>query len=45
MEHRMRMIDTVLESPKVILFGFESRRNIPVMLDNTWSISVDLIVK
>ena len=42
--HRMRMFDTVLERPKVILLVFESHRNIPVMLGNIWSTSVDLIV-
>ena len=42
--HRMRMFDTVLERPKVILLVCESRRNILVMLGNTWSTSVDLIV-
>ena len=42
--HRMRMFDTVLERPKVILLVFESHRNIPVMLGNTWPTSVDLIV-
>ena len=44
MGHRMRMFDTVLERPKVILLVFESHRNIPVMLGNIWSTSVDLIV-
>ena len=44
MEHRMRMFDTVLERPKVIRLVFESHRNIPVMLGNIWSTSVDLIV-
>ena len=42
--HRMRMFDTVLERPKVILVLFESYRNILVMLGNTWSTPVDLIV-
>ena len=37
MEHRMRMFDTVLERPKVILLVLESHKNIPVMLDNIWS--------
>ena len=44
MGDRMRMFDTVLERPKVILLVFESHRNIPVMLGNIWSTSVDLIV-
>ena len=44
MGDRMRMFDTVLERPKVILLVFESHRNIPVMLGNTWPTSVDLIV-
>ena len=34
MKHRMRMFDTVLERPKVILLVFESHRNIPVTLGN-----------
>ena len=42
--HCMRMFDTVLERLKVILLVFESHRNIPVMLGNTWPTSVDLIV-
>ena len=37
MGHRMRMFDTVLERPKVILLVFESHRNILVKLGNTWS--------
>ena len=41
MGHRMRMFDTVLERPKVILLVFESHRNTPVMLGNTWPTSVD----
>ena len=44
MEHRMRMFDTVLERPKVILLVFESHMNTPVMLGNIWSTSADLIV-
>ena len=44
MGHRMRVFDTVLERPKVILLVFESHMNIPVMLGNIWSTSVDLIV-
>ena len=36
MEHRMRMFDTVLERSTVILLVFESHRNIPEMLGNTW---------
>ena len=44
MWHRMRMFDTVLELPKVILWVFDSHRNIPVMLGNTWSTSVGHIV-
>ena len=46
MRHRMRMFDTVLERPKVILLVLESPRNIPVILGkfNTWSTSVNLIV-
>ena len=43
MGHRMRMFDTVLERPKVILLVFESHRNIPVTLGNIWSTSADLI--
>ena len=43
MEDRMRMFDTVLERPKVILLVFESPRNLPVMLGNIWSTSADLI--
>ena len=34
MGHLMRMFDTVLERPKVILLVFESHRNILVMLGN-----------
>ena len=44
MGHGMRMFDAVLERPKVILLVFESHRNIPVMLGNTWSTFADLIV-
>ena len=44
MWHPMRMFDTVLERPKVILLVFESHRNTLVILGNTWSTSVDLIV-
>ena len=44
MRHRMRMFDTVLERLKVILLILESPRNIPVILGNTWSTSVDPIV-
>ena len=44
MGHLMRMFDTVLERPKVILLVFESHRNILVMLGNTWSTSVGHIV-
>ena len=44
MGHRMRTLDTVLERPKVILLVFESHMNIPVMLGNIWSTSIDLIV-
>ena len=44
MGHRMRMFDTVLERPKVILLVCESHMDIPVMLGNTWSTSVDLMV-
>ena len=44
MGHRMRMFDTVLERPEVILLVSKSHRNILVMLDNNWSTSVDLIV-
>ena len=44
MGYLMRKFDTVLEFPKVILLVFESHRNIPVMLGNIWSTSVDLIV-
>ena len=35
MRHRMRMFDTVLERPKVILLVLESLRNITVILGNT----------
>ena len=42
--HHMRIFDTVLERPKVILLVLESPSNIPVILGNTWSTSVDLIV-
>ena len=44
MVNPMRMFDTVLERPKVILLVLESPRNIPVILGNTWSTSVDSIV-
>ena len=44
MGHLMKMFDTVLECPKVILLVFETHRNIRVMLGNIWSTSVDLIV-
>ena len=44
MRHQMRMFDTVLERPKVILLVLESLRDIPVILGNTWSTSVDLMV-
>ena len=44
MGHRMRMFDTVLERPDVILLVFESHRNIPVMPGSIWSTSVDLTV-
>ena len=44
MKRRMRMFDTVLEPPEVILLVCESRRNTLVMLGNIWSTSVDLIV-
>ena len=44
MGHRMRMFDTALERPKVILLVCESRRNIPVILGNIWSTFFDLIV-
>ena len=37
MVHRMRMFDTVLEHPNVIIFVFESHMNIPEILGNTWS--------
>ena len=33
----MKVFDTVLERPKVILLVFESHMNIPVMLGNIWS--------
>ena len=39
MGHRMRMLDTVLERPKFILFIFASHMN--VMLGNIWSLFVD----
>ena len=41
MGHRMRMFDTVLERPKVILLVFESHRSILVIVSNIWSTSVD----
>ena len=44
MGHLMRMFDTVLEHPKVIHSVLESHMNIPVMLGNIWSTSIDLIV-
>ena len=44
MGHRMRMYDTGLERPKVILLVFESHRNTPVTLGNTLSTYVDLSV-
>ena len=44
MKHGMMMFDTVMERAKVILLILESPRNIPVILGNTWSTSVDLIV-
>ena len=44
MEHCLRIFDAVLERPKVILLVLKSHRNIPVMLGNIWSTSVDLIV-
>ena len=44
MGHRMRVFDTDLERLKVILWVFEIHKNIPVMLGNTWSTCVDLIV-
>ena len=45
MGYPMRMFDTVLERPNVILLVLESRRSIPVILGNTWltSVSIDLI--
>ena len=45
MRHRMRMFDTVLERPKVILLVCESHRSILVMLGNIWSTYADLIVE
>ena len=44
MRHRMRMFDTVLERPKTLFLVWESPRNILVILGNTWSTSVYLIV-
>ena len=44
MRHRMRMFDTVLDRPKVILLLFETHGNIPKILGNTWATIVDLIV-
>ena len=44
MGDRMRMFDTVLERSKIILLVFERHKNIPVILGNIWSTSVDLIV-
>ena len=44
MGHGMKMFDTVLERPKVIVLVCESRRNTLVMLHNIWSTSVGLIV-
>ena len=40
----MRMFDTVLGRSNVILLVLKSHRNIPVILGNTWSTSVDSIV-
>ena len=39
MRHRMKMFDTALERPKVILLVLKSRRNITVMLGSFWSTS------
>ena len=39
----MRIVDAVLESPKVIVLVTKSHRNILVIIGNTWSTSVDLI--
>ena len=44
MVHHMRMFDTVLDRLKALFLVLESHRNIPVMLGNIWSTSVDLIV-
>ena len=44
MGHLIRMFDTVLECPKVILLVFESHSNNPVSLGNTWSTFVDTSV-
>ena len=44
MMYPTRMIDTVLEHLKVIILVFESHRDIPVSLGNTWSTFVDLNV-
>ena len=39
----MRMFGKVLERPNVIVLVTERHRNIIVIIDNTWSTSVDLI--
>ena len=44
MRHLIGMFDTVLERPNVIILVLESPRNIPFILGNTWSTSVDIIV-
>ena len=41
MRHCIRMFDTILERPKVIIWVFESPRNIPVSLGNIWSTFID----
>ena len=42
--HPIRVFDMVLEYPKVIILVPKSHRNIPVIIGNTWSTSVDLTV-
>ena len=42
--HPVRMFNTVLEHPNVIILVLESHMNILDILGNTWSTSVDLIM-
>ena len=43
MRNHMRMFDRALKRPKAIVLVTESHRNTLVIMDNTWSTSVDLI--